>query len=159
MIEEALTDVERRFLSELDRLGVRYIVIGMTAAVLQGARGATEDIDLWFERLDDPRISDAARTVGGIWVSGTFGTRPPMLGGALGDRFDVVTHVDGADDFATEHARVVHVIVSGISLPLMPLSRVLVSKRASGRSKDQAQIPALEEALIVSGDEPTDDGA
>jgi hypothetical protein len=124
----------------------------MTAAVLQGARGVTEDIDLWFERLDDPHIAEAARSVGGLWVSGSFGMRPPMLGGALGDRFDVVTHVDGADTFAIERARAVFVVVDGQMLPLMPLARVLASKRASKRAKDLAQIPALEEALAVLDD-------
>ena len=89
MSERAFTDVERRFLQELEARGVRYLVIGMTAAVLQGARGVTEDVDLWFERLDDAGIAEAARAVGGLWVSGSFGMRPPMLGGALGDRFDV----------------------------------------------------------------------
>jgi hypothetical protein len=148
----AFTEPERNFLLELQRRGVEFIVIGMTAAVLQGARGVTEDIDLWFKRLDDPEIGAAAKAVGGIWVSGTFGMRPPMLGGALGDRFDVVTNVDGADSFDEEKSRVVVMAVSGVRLPLMPLSRVLASKRASGRPKDKAQIPALEEALAVISD-------
>lgn len=149
MSSDAFTEVERRFLAELEHRGVRYLVVGMTAAVLQGARGVTEDIDLWFERLDDPRIAEAARSVGGLFVSGTFGMRPPMLGGALGDRFDVVTNVDGADDFAAERSRAVLIVVSGVELPVMPLARVIVSKKASGRSKDLAQLPALEEALAV----------
>lgn len=146
----ALTEHERRFLAELGTHGVRFLVVGMTAAVLQGARGVTEDIDLWFERLDDPRISDAARAAGGFYVSGSFGLRPPALGGELGERFDVVTNVDGADAFEMELVRAITVDVDGIALPLMPLERVLASKRASGRPKDLAQIPALEEAVAVA---------
>ncbi len=41
-----LTDAERRFLEALGRHGVRYLVVGMSAALLQGARGVTEDIEL-----------------------------------------------------------------------------------------------------------------
>jgi hypothetical protein len=146
---DAFTEAERRFLQELERRGVRYLVVGMTEAALQGARGVTEDIDLWFERLDDPALGEAARAASGLFVSGTFGMRPPMLGGVLGDRFDVVTHVDGADDFAAERSRAVFIVVSGVKLPVMPLARVVVSKRASGRKKDLAQLPPLEEALAV----------
>ena len=45
----------------------------MSAALLQGARGSTEDIDLWFEDVTDPRIADCVRAAGGIWISGAFG--------------------------------------------------------------------------------------
>lgn len=149
----ALTDEERSFLLELEARGVRFLVIGMTAAVLQGARGVTEDIDLWFERLDDPRIGEAARAAGGFYVSGSFGMRPPALGGALGERFDVVTHVHGADSFEAERGRAIALELEGVVLPIMPLARVLASKRASGRPKDLAQIPALEEAIAVLEDD------
>jgi hypothetical protein len=76
--------------------------------------------------------------------------RPPALGGALGERFDVVTHVDGADAFELELERAIDVALEGVVLPLMPLARVLASKRASARPKDLSQIPALEEALAAT---------
>ena len=82
-----LSSSERAFLLALNALGVRYLLVGMSAALLQGARGATEDIDLWFESTADPRIGEAARQAGGFWITRTA---PPMLGGAIGDRFDVV---------------------------------------------------------------------
>jgi hypothetical protein len=53
-VPEFLRDSERRFLVALNELGVRYMIVGMSAALLLGARGATEDIDLWFENLGDP---------------------------------------------------------------------------------------------------------
>ena len=37
-----LTEGERRFLVALNALGVRYLLVGMSAALLQGARGSTE---------------------------------------------------------------------------------------------------------------------
>jgi predicted nucleotidyltransferase len=149
MSAAVLEDAERRFLLELSARGVRFLVIGMSAAVLQGARGVTEDIDLWFERLDDPRIAEAARAVGGVYVTGTFGMQPPQLGGALGDRFDVVAHVHGVRPFAQEDAEALEVTLEGVPLRLMPLRRILASKRAANRPKDLAQIPALEEAIAV----------
>jgi hypothetical protein len=77
----------------------------MSAALLQGARGVTEGVDLWFEQLNDPRIAEAARAANGFWISGAFGMRPPGLGGfGLEDRFDVVLTADGLGDVATEYA-------------------------------------------------------
>lgn len=35
MDDSVLTDVERRFLTELDARGVRYMIVGLTAAVLR----------------------------------------------------------------------------------------------------------------------------
>jgi hypothetical protein len=40
---------------ELNRRGVRYLVVGVAAAVLQGATTATQDVDLWFEALEAAR--------------------------------------------------------------------------------------------------------
>ena len=147
------TDPERRFLLGLTERGVRFLVIGMAAAILQGARGATEDVDLWFERLDDRRISEAARAVGGVYITGSFGMQPPQIGGeTLGDRFDVVAHVHGARSFEDELAEALEIDVEGIPLAVLPLRRILESKRAAGRAKDLARMPALEEALAALDD-------
>jgi hypothetical protein len=73
--------------------------------VLQGANTGTRDIDIWFEDVSDPRIGEAVAEAEGIWVSRSFGMRPPQIGGdALGDRVDVVTHVHGLGTFEDELA-------------------------------------------------------
>ena len=143
---EFLTEPERRFLEALNATGVRYLLVGMSAALLQGARGATEDVDLWFESIGDRRIADAARSAGGFWVTRA---EPPRLGGALGDRFDVVTHMSGLPDFAAEYGQALDEIVGGVPVKLLPLRRIIASKRAAGRPKDEAVIYALEAALEI----------
>lgn len=151
MADSILTDAERRFVHELEARGVRYLIVGMSAALIQGARGATENIDIWFEDVTDPRIAEAVRAAGGIWVSGSFGLGPPRIGGdALGERLDVVTRVDGLDDFATELAGAVRETVDDVTLPLLPLRRILVSKLAAGRPKDLAAAHSIEDALLVT---------
>jgi predicted nucleotidyltransferase len=129
---------------------VRYLLIGASAANAQGARIATVDMDLWFEDATDPRIAEATSAAGGVWVSGTFGMRPPQIGGlAKADRFDVVTHAHGLDAFEQEFDRAKSIEIDGVMLKILPLKRIIVSKRAAGRPRDLAQIPALEEALAV----------
>jgi predicted nucleotidyltransferase len=149
MADSALEPSEREFLRALNELGVRYLIVGVTAASMQGARVATEDIDLWFEDLSDSRIGEAARRVGGVWVAGHFGMQPPALGGNLGDRFDVVLTLSGLQEFAKEHAHSKSVEIDGIEVRVLPLARIIESKRAADRPKDRAALPALEAAQAV----------
>jgi hypothetical protein len=50
-----LSDAELRLLESLLRHKIRFMVVGLSAAALQGAPVVTEDVDLWFENLNDPR--------------------------------------------------------------------------------------------------------
>jgi predicted nucleotidyltransferase len=153
----AFTPAERALLDALVRRGIRFMLVGLSAAVLQGANSGTRDIDIWFEDTSDERIREAVREANGVWVSGSFGMRPPQIGGdALGDRLDVVTHMHGLGRFADEYANAVEIEIDGLPLPVLRLERILASKRAAGRAKDLAAIPALEEALAASEDIASD---
>lgn len=151
----ALTDAEVRFFQALDALGIRFLIVGLSAAVLQGADTVTADIDLWLEDRGDPRIHEAAQRAGGVWVPGHFGMAPPMLGGdELSDRLDVVTSLHGLESFAVEYAGARTLVADGVSLRVLPLERVIASKRAAGRRKDLAVLPALEAAAAVLEEDP-----
>lgn len=141
------SDRERAFLQALEDLGIRYMIVGMSAALLQGARGATEDVDLWFEDLGDERIGEAARRAGGFWVSRM---QPPLLGG-FDDRFDVVLTMSGLPDFDAEYEQGVVENIGGVDVRLLPLDRILYSKRAAARPKDAPGIQQIEIALDVIG--------
>ena len=80
MDDFALTPAERALFGALRTRGVRFLIVGMGAAVLEGAPVATQDIDLWFESLDTDQIKLAAEDGGGFWISG-FGMQPPAFGG------------------------------------------------------------------------------
>ena len=153
MPDYALEEPERALLAALTDLGVRFMVVGVTAASMQGARVATEDIDLWFADLNDSRLSEAARRAGGIWIAGHFGMQPPAFGGRIGDRFDVVLNMTGLKSFDDEYPGAKALEIDGIPVRVLPLSRIIASKRAANRPKDQAALPALEAALAVMTDE------
>lgn len=157
MTASALSNAERLFLEELNARGVRYMIVGLTAAIIQGANTVTRDIDLWFNSIADPNIAPAAHAAGGMWVSG-FGMMPAALGGALGDRFDVVTYMSGLARFDDEYAGSKCATIDGVTVRVLPLERILVTKRAANRPKDVAAIPALEEAIaaIADVDEPAE---
>lgn len=147
----ALSAAEREVLAALTRANVRFMIVGLGAAALQGANTATEDIDLWFENTADPKIGAAVKSAGAIWVSGSFGMMAPRIGGSrVGERFDVVTHMHGLGAYEDEVANTTEVDLDGLRVRVLKLERIIASKQAAGRKKDLAVIPALEEALAAA---------
>lgn len=146
MDDFALTPAERALFAALRSRGVKFLVIGMSAAVLEGAPVATQGIDLWFESLDTDQITLAAQDAGGFWISG-FGMQPPAFGGDGLSRVDVVLTAHGLGSFADEYAGGVEREIEGVVVRILPLDRVIASKRSTARPKDAAGLPALEATL------------
>ena len=150
VFELVLTDAERSLLEALNDLSVRYLVMGMGAALLEGAPGTTQDLDLWFGRIDEPKLREAAGRAGGLYTSG-FGMQPPALGGVGLDRIDLVLVPNGLRSFDEEFAGARAYELDGVRVMVLPLERVVASKRAANRPKDLAQLPILEAALAARG--------
>jgi len=141
-----LSEPELRLLESLLRHKIRFLVVGLSAAALQGAPVVTEDVDLWFENLSDPKLMQALIKVGAAYIP-PFGYNPPMLGGAGSEPFDIALRMNGLDDFAVEWKRAVEINVGRLTLKVLPLERILASKQAANRPKDQLVIPVLQNAL------------
>ncbi len=148
MVEPSLfTNKEVRFLKELNRAGVPYLVVGLSAAALQGAPAVTQGIDLWFKDLSDPRFRKVVRKVGAAYVAPGM-NNPPLLVGEGVSLFDLVVHMHGLNSFDEEYAGSLEIaIVGNVVVRVLPLSRIIASKRATGRDKDRAILPVLEDAL------------
>jgi hypothetical protein len=140
------SETELLLLESLLRHKIRFLVVGLSAAALQGAPVVTEDVDLWFEDLNDPRLIPALNAVGAAYVS-PFGLNPPMLGGPGSEPFDVVIRMDGLGEFADEWKHAVQIKVGRLRLKVLPLARILASKQAANRPKDQRVIPVLKNTL------------
>ena len=141
-----LSETELQLLESLLRHKIRFMVVGLSAAALQGAPVVTEDVDLWFDKLGDPKLSQALVKVGAAYIP-PFGTNPPMLGGVGSEPFDVVVRMDGLDKFADEWKRALKIKVGKLRLKVLPLERILASKQATNRPKDQRVIPVLQNTL------------
>ena len=107
----------------------------MGAALIQGTPGTTQDVDLWLERMDETQLSEAAHRAGGFYTSG-FGLQPPAIGGEGLDRIDLVVTASGLEAFEHEFARAREYDLDGVRVKVLPLERVIVSKRAAKRPKD-----------------------
>lgn len=141
-----LTDAERAFLRCLANAEVPFLVVGLGAAVLQGADASTQDLDLWFGSLSDPRIAEATTASGGVFA---WRANPPMIAGSGLDHLDIVVHCHGLKAFEAEYAKAVDIDLDGFSIRVLPLERVIASKRAAGRPKDKAALEALRAALAT----------
>ena len=139
---------EIAFLRELGRNGVDFMVVGPASATLQGAPAVTQDIDLWFRDLSDPGIRKALDKVGGIYVPPTGGN-PPMFAGQNVGLFDIVLRLDGIRPFNVEVRGAIEVSLGTVKVRLLPLERIIASRKAANRPEDRASLPMLESALIA----------
>jgi hypothetical protein len=138
---------EARFLQALVDEEVEFLVVGLAAAALQGAPAVTQDIDLWFRDLSDPALQRALRRAGATSVPPSL-QNPPLLAGGDAILF-VVVNMHGLGSFTQEARRALRVPVGAVEVRVLPLSRVIASKKATDRPKDRAILPALEDALRV----------
>ena len=120
----------------------------MGAALIEGAPGTTQELDLWFGQIDEEQLRQAARMAGGFYTSG-LGLNPPALGGEGLDRVGLVLVASGIESFETEFKDARDYDLDGVQVKVLPLERVIISKRAAKRAKDAAQLPMLEAALAA----------
>ncbi len=142
------SESELRLLRVLLKRKVRFMVVGLSAATLQGAPVVTQDVDLWFEHLGEPKISRALQEVGAAYVPPS-NFNPPMLAGAGAELFDVVLRMDGLGAFADEIKNCVEISLGRQKLKVLSLDRILASKIAANRAKDILTIPVLRDALAT----------
>jgi hypothetical protein len=143
------SESELRLLQILLKRKVRFMVVGLSAATLQGAPVVTQDVDLWFESLGEPKMSRALREVGAAYVPPS-NFNPPMLAGTGAELFDIVLRMDGLGTFADEIKNCVEIPLGRQRLKVLSLERILVSKIAANRAKDKLTIPVLRDALAAT---------
>lgn len=141
---------ERKFLECLQQHKVRFMIVGLTSAVLQGAHVVTQDIDLWINDLGNAQFLAAVKEAGGIYVPPeVVGMNPPMLGPSELKIFDLISHMHGLEEFDEEYKHSIEVEVSGLHLKILPLERIITSKERANLEKDQAVLPTLKAALLM----------
>ena len=142
--EQELSSVAQ-LIAALRAEGIRFQVVGMSAAILQGVPGTTQDLDLW---IDLParqyiRVLNIARRLNAQINANTVVTLP---GDVL---VNFLYEVHGLRSFAAEFKKAKALQLSGIKLPVLPLARVIRSKEFVGRDKDLLQLPALKRTLAL----------
>lgn len=137
---------EIRFLHELVRHKVDFMIIGLSAAALQGAPVVTQDIDLWFADLANPQLTKALKKVKSIYVP-PMGNNPPMFAGDDVKLFDIVTYVHGLGEYAQVKKQAIKISLDDFKVSVLPLELIIKSKQAAGRTKDKLVLPVLKDVL------------
>jgi hypothetical protein len=127
------------------------MIVGLSAAAMQGAPVVTQDVDLWFEKLGDPGMSRALQEVGAAYVPPSI-NNPPMLAGAGSELFDIVIRMDGLGKFTDEIENCIEIRLGHLKLKVLSLERILASKLAANRAKDKLTVPVLRDALAAASD-------
>ncbi|HBA82711.1 MAG TPA: hypothetical protein DCZ95_01335 [Verrucomicrobia bacterium] len=143
---------ELAFLKELIKNKVPFMIVGLSSAALQGAPVVTQDVDLWFKDLRHPGILKALKKVGGTYVPPWTSTQtPPLFAGEAVELFDIVTHMHGLESFDKEANNALEIPLEGFKVKVLPLERVIASKKAANRQKDRIVLPVLRDALVAQG--------
>jgi hypothetical protein len=134
------------FLEALRQEGIDCILIGAMAAVRHGAPLMTVDYDFWV-RLPERQYVHLLAIV--QRQGGTVRART-LYELSDGTQVNVVFRPDGLKSFGSEWKHCEVGRLEGVPLRILPLNRVIASKRAAGRGKDIAVLPVLERTLRLA---------
>lgn len=131
------------FVQALEAEEIKCILIGMMAAVEQGAPCSTIDYDFWIDlpRRQVVRLYAIVRRLGGTLRAPTFYELRD------GTQINAIFEPVGLRSFAAEFKSCRVSAVGGQKIRVLPLARVIASKKAAGRDKDRAVLPILERTL------------
>ena len=134
------------FLKALSKEKIDFMLIGMMAAVEQGAPLSTVDYYFWINLLQQQylRLHRIVRSLKRTVVA------PTLYELSDGTQVNVVFRADGLRSFAAELKNCHTGSFVGHRVPVLNLHRIIASKRASGRPKDLATLPVLEDTLRLS---------
>ncbi len=142
----------------LARHRVEFIVVGMTAGVLQGAPALTFDLDIVYSRdaanLD--RLLAALTEIDAVFrgdprriapnLSHLESSGHKLFETSLGD-FDVLGTLDEGVGYDQLLPDVVSLHAGGVAVQVLSLERLIEVKERAGRLKDKAVLPLLRSTL------------
>lgn len=144
-----LNEDYRDILQALSAEQAKFLLVGAYALAAHGYPRATLDIDIWVM----PSPENAAAVLRALQRFGAplqLVTREDFMRddtvfqlGVAPRRIDLITGASGLK-FEDADARAVTVEIEGLQIRVLSLADLIVNKRASGRTKDLADVEALE---------------
>ena len=132
-----------RLVDALAEEGIRFQFAGMTAAILQGVPSTTLATDIWLELPERQYVKalDITKKLGAEILARTVV--------ALDDDtlVNFLYRIDGLKDFTDEYDRAEVLDWLGREIRVLPLPRIIASKKDIRRPKDIAHLPLLKQAL------------
>ena len=132
-----------RVIQSLGEEKIRFQIVGMTAAVLQGVSTTTFDTDIWVDLPERQYI----RLTNMLVKQGATAMAPTLYVLADGKVVNFLFRVNGLRSFAAEYREAATAVLEGEKIKVLPLERILKSKRTILRDKDKLHIPLIEKVL------------
>ena len=134
-----------RLMGALNAERIKFQVIGMSAANIQGVPGSTLDVDLWLDlrprqyiRALNLAVREGAQVVRNTVVE--------LLDGTL---VNFVYEVTGLSSFKSVFPKACKLKWEGVEVAVLPLELIQKSKEAIRRPKDLLHIEMIKERLEV----------
>jgi len=136
-----------RLIYTLQQEKIRFLVAGMTAAILQGVPATTLDTGLWIDLPERSyiRILRLCRKLGATILANT------VVELTDGSMVNFHYHVDGLLRFGAEFKQATHLRWLGTKVAVLGLRRIYQSKKLVGRPKDIAHLPLLKQTMKLKG--------
>src|SRR5438105_3170265 len=134
------------FLKALRQEGIECILIGAMAAIEQGAPLMTVDYDFWVHLPERRyvRLLAIVQRLGGTIRAQT------LYELSDGTQVNAVFRPSGLRSFRAEWKECRVANLENVPVRVLPLERVIASKRAASRDKDLAVLPILERTLRLA---------
>ena len=118
---------------------IKFVVVGMTAAIIQGAPGVTLDTDLWVQLPERQYM----RLINLSVRLGATAVRQTVVALRDGKLVNYCYGISGVASFSTEYRHAKLMKWEGAVVRVLPLERIIRSKEAADRDKDRAVLPLL----------------
>jgi hypothetical protein len=147
------TMADARELSPLARLvqllgeeGIRFQMVGMSAAIIQGVPATTIDTDFWVDLPERQyvRLMKLVKMLGGEVLA------PTMYALSDGALVNFIFKMTGLKSFDREYTNAKEITWNGMPVRVLGLDRIYASKKASARDKDLAHLPLLQRVIKAS---------
>ncbi len=122
---------------------IKFILVGMSAAGLQGVLAATVDVDVWiglpprqYVRVTNlcHKLKATVQSANKVFLSDETSV-------------DFIYELGGLQSFESEFRRAKKLPFHGLKLPVLPLERICKSKEIAARDKDKLHILLIRQAL------------
>jgi hypothetical protein len=123
---------------------IRFVIVGMMSAVIQGAPVVTFDTDIWIDlpARQYMRLSNLCLKLGATMRANTVFVFPDDT------MVNFIYAVTGLRDFVTEYRGVRRVRWLGLrDVPVLPLERIYKSKSVIRRPKDLVHMQVLKQLM------------
>ncbi len=151
-----LLDEHQEILKLLLTEKVDFMLVGGYAVIHYGYRRSTDDMDLWLKpnnenktklikalsigMFDEESLLELSKLNFEKHLVFTLGEEP--------EKIDFITRLSGVE-FDSAQANIVHVSVNDLTLPVIHLDDLILSKLSSGRAKDKADVEELQKLTTV----------